>query len=58
MQAWRVERAMGNGPGVWEGLQAQLLEEAGIAWATSRQHLTVQRRMQGGTLGVPEAVSI
>lgn len=43
-----VGREMGNSSGVWEGLQAQLLGEAGIAWATSHQHLMVQRRMQGG----------
>lgn len=39
---------MGKNSGVWEGLQAQLLGEAGIAWAASHQHLMVQRRMQGG----------
>lgn len=38
---------MGKNSGVWEGLQAQLLGEAGIAWAASHQHLMVQR-MQGG----------
>lgn len=49
---------MGKSSGGWEGLKAQLLGKAGIAWTTSHQHLMVQRRMQVETLGVSEAVSV
>lgn len=39
--------------GLWEGLQAQLLGEAAMAWTTSSQHL-LQRRTSWG----PWTVSI
>lgn len=52
-------RRKGDGEWLWGlgGSAAQMLGEAGVTWATSRQHL-MMKGFRVGLLGVPDAVSM